>query len=105
MVLVRCKTDGLYFTNRGGRRSWSRRGNHDNWVSDIQLCKPFVNEGGARNAMHSHVPYVNCACPRGRSRAGWIKTCEHEKARQAEIRRRFDEQYDIVPVKLALEIA
>ena len=98
MVIVRRREDGLYYN---GARSNAGYG-AGKWTSDIQACLPYTNSRGAKTALGVYVPYVNCACPRGKGRRPWSKNCQHEKERVAEMRRLFDGRYEIISVRLEL---
>lgn len=95
MVLVRRKSDGLYYTNRGQSRSWRRKEADTGWTSDPQACKPFGNGGGARTAFRIFVPYDKCTCGKqGKFSYTCLPTCYRTRTARAD----FDKLYVIVPV-------
>ena len=88
MIIVRRKVDGLYFN--GARSNARPRRGPENWVSDIQLCLPYKNKRGAQKALGGSC-YLRIAVEGSK----WPRWEYHPEL--------FDEKYDIVPVKLALE--
>ena len=48
LVVVRRKSDGLYFTGARSNHARSRKG----WVADLQQCLPYTNSRGVRGAFN-----------------------------------------------------
>lgn len=104
MVLVRRKSDGLYYTNRGQSRSWRRKKADTGWTSDPQACKPFGNGGGARTAFNIYVPYNKCNCGGQLSPQTWrSRPCSPTCYRTRTARAAFDKLYVIVPVHVKVD--
>lgn len=99
MVLVRRKSDGLYYTNRGQSRRYGRV--QTGWTNNPQACKPFANVGGAHGSFNHYVPYDRCTCgKKGLYGASCYASCYRFK----ESRRWFDEHYTIVPVHVKVDV-
>lgn len=101
MVLVRRKSDGLYYTNRGQSRSWRRKEADTGWTNDPQACKPFGNGGGARTAFRIFVPYDRCTC--GKQKEHYAVGCLPTCYRSITTRKAFDNLYAIVPVHVKVD--
>jgi len=110
MVLVRRRSDGLFFTNNNGRRSFSRQGNPENWVSDPSKCKPYANEAGARWSFYTYIPRP-ANCPHfkmelfrynNKEYKVHAKECACIKANRKAAKAKFDSKYEIVPVKVQI---
>jgi hypothetical protein len=102
MVVVRRRSDGLYYNHIWPDEKWRKRGENQ-WLQ-LDEVMPLKNERAARQIL---TPYIydefRCECPypKGRYYRGQ-KDCEHNRARIAEQKRRFDEAYEIVPVRLEI---
>lgn len=92
MVLVRRRSDGLFFTNKA-----HRYGHKVGWTVDVNECKPFVNERGARWSFYHYQDIKMCDCKNG-GRPSWQGSCTKSCARVQAVRRAFDVKYEIVPV-------
>lgn len=93
LVVVRRRSDGLYYN--GARANMGLRSG--NWVHSMQDVLPYTNESGARKAMTGYVAQPQCDCPNQNPRK---KHCRHARQRREEMRRRFDERYEIIYVQL-----
>lgn len=110
MVLVRRKSDGKFYTNRGASRAYYRH--QDGWTDNPSECKPFQNERGARWSFHYYIPRKK-NCPHfTTSTSEWSahvykhydKNCECEKARRQAVRDHFDSLYEVVPVRMEVKL-
>ncbi len=88
MFLLKRKSDGKFYTNRGDR--WSMK-----WVDNPQECKPFATSGGVRTCravyglMPDKLPGTSLEAV-----GKWFSKDNVEERRKF-----FDERFEIVEVK------
>jgi hypothetical protein len=83
MVIVRRRSDGLYFNGTRSNGGYNKAG----WTSNLQQVLPYTNERGVK-AKFYHTPYG--------------AQYQSDKARREDARRRFDTQYEMIPVRLSI---
>jgi hypothetical protein len=91
MYLVRRKVDGKWWRNLSYHSKYGK----ELWADSPQGIKPFNTRGGCKNAMGS-MCYDRVADPRpnGDVYTRWVKNPH-----------KFDQQFEIVPVKITVCLA
>ena len=98
--VIRRRSDGKYWRNKDYHSDshWRFRGAVEDirFVDDINTVKPFMTKGG---------PKISRCPASGRGDMPWAKWLKiPHKEREALNRKAWDELYEIVPVKIKLEV-